>query len=138
MVLLVVAAACTAPAGVWVTAQLPEQVLLVGMGALVSAAVLLVMRGVRVSALRAARVDRAGKMSIVPNGMVASTNPNRPENPHSDDLKTGIVRICPIGIGMPKTPQVLPLPEARVFVMLISMRPWSNGAGTLRGSAVMA
>ncbi|NUS03020.1 MAG: sulfite exporter TauE/SafE family protein [Nonomuraea sp.] len=51
MVPLVVAAACTVPAGAWVAAQLPEQVLLVGMGALVSVAVLLVMRGVRAPAL---------------------------------------------------------------------------------------
>jgi len=41
MVPLVVAAACTVPAGAWVAARLPEQALLVGMGALVSAAVLL-------------------------------------------------------------------------------------------------
>jgi uncharacterized membrane protein YfcA len=52
MVPLVIAAACTVPAGAWVAAQLPEQVLLVGMGVLVSAAVLLVMRGTRVPALR--------------------------------------------------------------------------------------
>ncbi|NUR86464.1 MAG: sulfite exporter TauE/SafE family protein, partial [Nonomuraea sp.] len=51
MVPLVVAAACTVPAGAWVAAQLPERVLLVGMGALVSVAVLLVMRGVRAPAL---------------------------------------------------------------------------------------
>ncbi|MFB6777150.1 TSUP family transporter [Streptomyces sp. NPDC056352] len=52
MVPLVVAAACTVPAGSWVAARLPEPVLLAGMGALVSGAVLLVMRGVRVPALR--------------------------------------------------------------------------------------
>lgn len=52
MVPLVVAAACTVPAGAWAAAQLPDQVVLVGMGVLVSAAVLLVMRGVRVPALR--------------------------------------------------------------------------------------
>lgn len=53
MVPLVLAAACTVPAGAWAAGQLPEPVLLVGMGVLVSAAVLLVMRGVRVSGLRA-------------------------------------------------------------------------------------
>lgn len=52
MVPLVIAAACTVPAGAWVAAQLPEQALLVGLGGLVSAAVLLVMRGVRVPVLR--------------------------------------------------------------------------------------
>ncbi|MCX4531452.1 sulfite exporter TauE/SafE family protein [Streptomyces sp. NBC_00841] len=52
MVPLVVAAACTVPAGSWVAARLPEPALLAGMGALVSGAVLLVLRGVRVPALR--------------------------------------------------------------------------------------
>ena len=52
MVPLVIAAAFTVPAGAWAAAQLPEQMMLVGMGVLVSAAVLLVMRGTRVSALR--------------------------------------------------------------------------------------
>lgn len=52
MVPLVAAAACTVPAGAWVAAQLPEKALLVGMGVLVSAAVLLVMRGVRMPSLR--------------------------------------------------------------------------------------
>ncbi|GHD86801.1 sulfite exporter TauE/SafE family protein [Streptomyces naganishii] len=51
MVPLVVASACTVPAGRWVAAQLPQAVLLVGMGLLVTLAVLLVMRGLRVSAL---------------------------------------------------------------------------------------
>ncbi|WP_405720706.1 sulfite exporter TauE/SafE family protein [Streptomyces sp. NBC_01537] len=55
MVPLVVAAACTVPAGSWTAARLPEPVLLVGMGVLVSAAVLLVMRGARVPALRGVR-----------------------------------------------------------------------------------
>jgi uncharacterized membrane protein YfcA len=52
MVPLCVAAACTVPAGTWVTRQLPEPVLLLAMGGLVTVAVLLVMRGARVRALR--------------------------------------------------------------------------------------
>jgi uncharacterized protein len=52
MLPLVVAAACTVPAGSWTAARLPEPELLAGMGVLVSAAVLLVMRGTRVPALR--------------------------------------------------------------------------------------
>lgn len=52
MVPLCVAAACTVPAGAWMTRQLPEPVLLLVMGGLVTGAVLLVMRGVRVPALR--------------------------------------------------------------------------------------
>jgi uncharacterized membrane protein YfcA len=52
MLPLVAAAACTVPAGSWVAARLPEPVLLAGMGALVSAAVLLVMAGARVPSLR--------------------------------------------------------------------------------------
>ena len=55
MVPLVVASACTVPAGKWVAAQLPRPVLLVGMGLLVTLAVLLVMRGLRVSALTGTR-----------------------------------------------------------------------------------
>jgi uncharacterized membrane protein YfcA len=55
MVPLCVAAACTVPAGTWLTRQLPEPVLLLVMGSLVTAAVLLVMRGVRVPALRGRR-----------------------------------------------------------------------------------
>ncbi|ARF53437.1 sulfite exporter TauE/SafE family protein [Streptomyces gilvosporeus] len=55
MVPLVVASACTVPAGSWVAACLPEPVLLMVMGGLVSAAVLLVMRGARVPALRGVR-----------------------------------------------------------------------------------
>ncbi|MGW3356951.1 TSUP family transporter [Streptomyces bungoensis] len=51
MVPLVIASACTVPAGRWVAAQLPHRVLLVGMGLLLTSAVLLVMRGLRVSAL---------------------------------------------------------------------------------------
>ncbi|WP_189305536.1 sulfite exporter TauE/SafE family protein [Streptomyces albospinus] len=51
MVPLVVASACAVPVGTWVAAQLPRPVLLVGMGLLVTLAVLLVMRGLRVSAL---------------------------------------------------------------------------------------
>lgn len=48
---LVVAAACTVPAGAWAAARLPAPVLLTGMGLLVTAAVFLVMRGTRVPAL---------------------------------------------------------------------------------------
>jgi uncharacterized membrane protein YfcA len=55
MVPLCVAAACTVPAGAWMTHQLPEPVLLLVMGTLVTAAVLLVMRGARVPALRGTR-----------------------------------------------------------------------------------
>ncbi|MDH6214742.1 putative membrane protein YfcA [Streptomyces pseudovenezuelae] len=52
MVPLCAAAACTVPAGAWLTRQLPAPVLLLVMGALVTVAVLLVMRGARVPALR--------------------------------------------------------------------------------------
>lgn len=52
MVPLCVAAACTVPAGTWLARRLPEPALLVAMGALVTVAVVLVMRGARVSALR--------------------------------------------------------------------------------------
>ncbi|GAA1001357.1 sulfite exporter TauE/SafE family protein [Acrocarpospora macrocephala] len=52
MIPLVTAAACTVPVGAWVAARLPEPVLLAGMGVLVSAAVLLVMWGTRLPALR--------------------------------------------------------------------------------------
>lgn len=52
MVPLCAAAACTVPAGVWMTRRLPEPVLLLLMGGLVTIAVVLVMRGVRVPALR--------------------------------------------------------------------------------------
>ncbi|MER5352033.1 sulfite exporter TauE/SafE family protein [Kitasatospora sp. NPDC002551] len=55
MLPLVVAAACTVPAGAWVAARLPAPVLLVGIGVLVSAAVLLVMCGTRAPALRGAK-----------------------------------------------------------------------------------
>ncbi|MEV0219974.1 sulfite exporter TauE/SafE family protein [Streptomyces sp. NPDC050704] len=52
MVPLCAAAACTVPAGTWLARRLPEPELLVFMGALVTAAVLLVLRGARVPALR--------------------------------------------------------------------------------------
>ncbi|MFF5496248.1 TSUP family transporter [Streptomyces aquilus] len=52
MVPLCVAAACTVPAGAWLTRRLPQPVLLLVMGGLVTAAVLLVMRGARLPALR--------------------------------------------------------------------------------------
>jgi uncharacterized membrane protein YfcA len=55
MLPLVAAAACTVPAGSWVVTRLPEPVLLTGMGALVSASVLLVMGGTRMPALRGVR-----------------------------------------------------------------------------------
>ncbi|WSA97038.1 sulfite exporter TauE/SafE family protein [Streptomyces sp. NBC_01795] len=49
---LVIACACTVPAGSWVAARLPEAALLSGMGALVTLAVLLVMSGARVPSLQ--------------------------------------------------------------------------------------
>ncbi|MFE7169031.1 TSUP family transporter [Streptomyces sp. NPDC057616] len=52
MVPLCLAAACTVPAGAWLTRQLPQPVLLLVMGGLVTVAVLLVLRGARVPALR--------------------------------------------------------------------------------------
>ena len=52
MVPLCAAAACTVPAGTWVARRLPEPVLLAFTGSLVTVAVLLVMRGDRVPALR--------------------------------------------------------------------------------------
>nr|WP_308404295.1 sulfite exporter TauE/SafE family protein [Streptomyces spinosisporus] len=52
MVPLCVAAACTVPAGVWLTRRLPEPDLMLVMGTLVTVAVLLVLRGARVPALR--------------------------------------------------------------------------------------
>ncbi|WP_217552262.1 sulfite exporter TauE/SafE family protein [Streptomyces sp. GbtcB6] len=52
MVPLCAAAACTVPAGTWLTRRLPAPLLLLTMGALVTAAVLLVMRGARLPALR--------------------------------------------------------------------------------------
>ncbi|MEU9266293.1 sulfite exporter TauE/SafE family protein [Streptomyces sp. NPDC048251] len=55
MVPLCVAAACTVPAGTWLTRRLPEPALLSVMGGLVTVAVLLVMRGVRIPALRGVR-----------------------------------------------------------------------------------
>jgi uncharacterized protein len=55
MVPLVLAAACTVPLGSWAALRLPEPWLLVGVGVVVCVAVLFVMRGVRVPALRARR-----------------------------------------------------------------------------------
>lgn len=52
MVPLIAAAACTVPVGTWTAAQLPEPMLLIGVGALVSTAVVLVLRGLRIPALR--------------------------------------------------------------------------------------
>ncbi|KMS67166.1 MULTISPECIES: sulfite exporter TauE/SafE family protein [Streptomyces] len=52
MVPLCLAAVCTVPAGTWVARWLPEPLLMAAMGALVTVAVLLVMRGTRVAALR--------------------------------------------------------------------------------------
>ncbi|NGN69568.1 TSUP family transporter [Streptomyces sp. A7024] len=51
MVPLVAAAGVTVPAGAWVAHRLPEPLLLSGMGAVVTGAVLLVMRGVRLPGL---------------------------------------------------------------------------------------
>lgn len=51
MIPLVLAAACTVPVGSWVADRLPGPVLLIGMGALVTAAVLLVLSGLRVQSL---------------------------------------------------------------------------------------
>jgi uncharacterized membrane protein YfcA len=55
MLPLVAAAACTVPAGAWVAARLPVPALLAGTGAVVTAAVLLVMYGARLPSLRGAR-----------------------------------------------------------------------------------
>lgn len=55
MVPLCLAAACTVPAGAWMTRRLPHPVLLLVMGAVVTAAVLLVLRGARVAALTGGR-----------------------------------------------------------------------------------
>lgn len=55
MVPLCAAAVCTVPAGAWLTRQLPPPVLLLVMGGLVTVAVLLVMKGARVPALRGTR-----------------------------------------------------------------------------------
>ncbi|MFJ8360342.1 TSUP family transporter [Streptomyces sp. NPDC093984] len=55
MVPLCVAAVITVPAGTWVARQLPEPLLLASMGALVTVAVTLVVRGLRVPALRGGR-----------------------------------------------------------------------------------
>lgn len=52
MLPLVVAAGCTVPIGALVAARLPEDALLVGTGLLIGAAVLAVMGGLRVPALR--------------------------------------------------------------------------------------
>ncbi|GAA1257923.1 sulfite exporter TauE/SafE family protein [Kitasatospora nipponensis] len=52
MLPLIAAAACSVPLGAWVADRLPAPQLLAAMGALVSVAVLLVMRGTRVAALR--------------------------------------------------------------------------------------
>ncbi|MDQ1028223.1 putative membrane protein YfcA [Streptomyces umbrinus] len=52
MVPLCAAAACTVPLGTWLARRLPEPVLLACMGALVTTAVLLVMRGARLPSLR--------------------------------------------------------------------------------------
>ncbi|MFJ3667662.1 sulfite exporter TauE/SafE family protein [Streptomyces sp. NPDC090106] len=51
MLPLCAAAACTVPAGAWTTRHLPQAWLLLLMGGLVTCAVLLVMRGLRVPAL---------------------------------------------------------------------------------------
>ncbi|MEU4655748.1 sulfite exporter TauE/SafE family protein [Streptomyces sp. NPDC023723] len=55
MVPLCLASACTVPVGAWLTRRLAEPVLLTVMGGLVTVAVLLVMGGARVRALRGTR-----------------------------------------------------------------------------------
>ncbi|MDT0469256.1 sulfite exporter TauE/SafE family protein [Streptomyces gibsoniae] len=55
MIPLVIASACTVPAGSWVAARLPEPVLLAGVGILVTVAVAFVMGGVRISTLTGTR-----------------------------------------------------------------------------------
>ncbi|MBD0676626.1 sulfite exporter TauE/SafE family protein [Streptomyces sp. CBMA156] len=52
MLPLVLAAACTVPAGAWVAARVPAPALLTGIGVLVTLASALVLRGVRAAALR--------------------------------------------------------------------------------------
>ncbi|MFF4520340.1 sulfite exporter TauE/SafE family protein [Streptomyces bluensis] len=52
MVPLCVAAVCTVPAGTWVARRLSEPALMTAMGVLVTVAVVFVMRGARVTALR--------------------------------------------------------------------------------------
>ncbi|MFI5530471.1 TSUP family transporter [Kitasatospora sp. NPDC051853] len=52
MVPLVLAAGCTVPSGVWVADRLPGPALLVGIGLLVTLAVLVVLAGARAAALR--------------------------------------------------------------------------------------
>ncbi|MGQ5638964.1 MULTISPECIES: TSUP family transporter [unclassified Streptomyces] len=55
MVPLIIAAACTVPAGSWVAVRLPEPVLLTGIGMLVTLAIVFVMGGVRIPALAGTR-----------------------------------------------------------------------------------
>jgi uncharacterized membrane protein YfcA len=55
MVPLVIASACTVPAGSWMATRLPEPALLAVVGILVTAAVVLMIRGVRISSLRGTR-----------------------------------------------------------------------------------
>ncbi|MGW1267715.1 TSUP family transporter [Streptomyces sp. NPDC002491] len=63
MIPLIIAAACTVPAGSWVAARLPEPVLLAGIGILVTLAVASVMGGARIPAL-------AGRRGAVAAGAV--------------------------------------------------------------------
>jgi uncharacterized protein len=51
MVPLILASACTVPLGTWFSNHLPEPALLITMGALVTAAVLVIMGGIRVHSL---------------------------------------------------------------------------------------
>lgn len=84
MVPLVTAAACTVPAGTWVAAHLPGPVLLAGTGVLVTVAVLLVMWGARVPAMRGVKgAVAAGAASGLAAGSVigkllAQRVPERP------------------------------------------------------------
>ncbi|CAL9335186.1 hypothetical protein SUDANB140_00152 [Streptomyces sp. enrichment culture] len=76
MVPLCVAAACTVPLGTWLTHRLPEPVLLTAMGALVAVAVLLVMYGARVPALRGTKgAVAAGALGGVMNSSAGVGGP---------------------------------------------------------------
>ncbi|MFC5667804.1 TSUP family transporter [Kitasatospora misakiensis] len=55
MLPLIGAAACTVPVGAWVAGRVPSPALLIGIGLLVSAAALLVIRGIRAASLRGTR-----------------------------------------------------------------------------------
>jgi uncharacterized protein len=76
MVPLCAAAVCTVPVGAWLTRRLAEPVLLSVMGALVTLAVLLVMGGARVRALRGTRgAVAAGALGGVMNSAAGVGGP---------------------------------------------------------------